>query len=424
VIELFSLSLTYGALLIAQVRSQMPGQISDQIPGQISMPLQILISDRPSKQAPRQGTTFLAFGGGGAPSYNEIALEKNLLYFQRTLKVLGFNAADASIFFANGGDRQATIRYLDRNGKEKFKPPEIPNLKGASTLANLQAWLNKYSQQNSQSKIFFYFTGHGHRNVLNANDNSLMLWQEQKLTVKQFSSLLDRLPPQTPIAMMMAQCYSGSFANIIYEGGDPQKPLAKQNRCGFYATIRTLPSVGCTAEVDESDYRDYSSSFFAGLSGRSRTGQSVPSADYNKDGRVAYNEAHAFAKIDEKTTDLPVSTSEVWLQTQSSRLLRDRIFSQPITALLQTARPEQRYVVESLVRSLKMKVGYSLKKNRENFSFREIGLDSGESRAYFTRLQMELINIGMESQIRTSRNSPQTATLDRLLKCESDSWQR
>jgi hypothetical protein len=429
VIELFSLSLTYAAILIIQVRSHIPDQMS----GQISMPLHTLLSDRPpkqlpaqvAKQIPRKGITFLAFGGGGAPSYNEIALEKNLLYFQRTLKVLGFNVADASVFFANGGDRQPTIRYLDDNGNQKFKPPEIPNLKGASTLANLQAWLNKYPQQNSQNnKIFFYFTGHGNLNEDDANDNSLMLWQEQKLTVKQFSHLLDRLPTQTPIAIMMAQCYSGSFANIIYAGGDPQKPLAKQNRCGFYATIRTLPSVGCTAEVNESDYRDYSSSFFAGLSGRSRTGQSVPSADYNQDSRVAYNEAHAFAKIDEKTTDLPVSTSEVWLQTQSSRQLRDRIFSQPIATLLQTARPEQRYVVESLVKSLKMKLGYSLKKNRENFSFREIGLDSGERKAYFTRLQMELINIGMESQIRTSRNSPQTATLDRLLKCESDSWHK
>lgn len=397
------------------------------------MPLQTSIGDRPpkqlpakvSKQLPRQGITFLAFGGGGAPSSNEIALEKNLLYFQRTLKALGVTPADASIFFANGNDRQPTIRYLDDNGNQKFKPPEIPHLKGASTLANLQAWIDKHLQKNSQSdKIFFYFTGHGHLNEQDANNNSLLLWKEEEITVKQFSRLLDRLPTQTPIAMMMAQCYSGSFANTIYAGGDPQKPLAKQNRCGFYATIRTLPSVGCTAEVDESDYRDYSSSFFAGLSGRSRTGQSVPSADYNKDGRVTYNEAHAFAKVDEKTTDLPVSTSEVWLQTQSSRQLRDRIFSQPIAQLLQTARPEQRYVVDALVKSLKMKLGYSLKKNRENYSFSEISLDSGERKAYFTRLQMELINIGMENQIRTSKNSPPISTLDRLLKCESDSWYR
>jgi hypothetical protein len=29
---------------------------------------------------------FLVLGGGGAPSYNEIAIEKNVLYFQRTMK--------------------------------------------------------------------------------------------------------------------------------------------------------------------------------------------------------------------------------------------------------------------------------------------------------------------------------------------------
>jgi hypothetical protein len=81
-------------------------------------------------------------------------------------------------------------------------------------------------------------------------------------------------------------------------------------------------------------------------------------------------------------------------------------------------------VVESLVKAMKMKLRYSLKKNRENFSFSEIGLDSVESKAYFTRLQMELTNIGMESQIRSSKHSPPTATLDRLLKCESDSWHK
>jgi hypothetical protein len=380
-------------------------------------------SDRTAKQTSRQDINFLAFGGGGAPNNNEIALEKNLLYFQRTLKALGFKPDRASIFFANGNDLQSTIRYFDPSGKQQFKPPEIPYLKGAATLANLQAWLQKYSQSNSHAnKLFFYFTGHGHLNEQDANDNSLLLWQEQQITVKQLSGLLDLLPTQTPIAMMMAQCYSGSFANIIYTDGDPQMPLAKQNRCGFFATIKTLPSVGCTAEVNESDYRDYSSSFFAGLSGRSRTGAILPSADYNKDGKVSYAEAHAFAKVDEQTTDLPVSTSEVWLQSQSSRQVRSRTFSQPIATLLQTARPEQRYVVNSLVKILDLNPGFSFKKNRENLIFARPGLDSPEKKAYLTRLQMELIAIGMESQLRASENSEQTAILDRLLKCENDSW--
>ena len=36
---------------------------------------------------------------------------------------------------------------------------------------------------------------------------------------------------------MMAQCYSGSFANLIYENGDPAQPVALQTRCGFFATV-------------------------------------------------------------------------------------------------------------------------------------------------------------------------------------------
>ena len=41
---------------------------------------------------------FLLVAGGGAPSYNEIALEKNVLYFQRTMSLLGFEPASASFF--------------------------------------------------------------------------------------------------------------------------------------------------------------------------------------------------------------------------------------------------------------------------------------------------------------------------------------
>jgi hypothetical protein len=85
--------------------------------------------------------------------------------------------------------------------------------------------------------------------------------------------------------------------------------------------------VGCTPAVNEADYRDYSSSFFAGLSGRDRTGKPVPSADYDGDGKVSYAEAHAFAKVDEYTTDLPISTSETWLQLRSSHCCAIKFFA-------------------------------------------------------------------------------------------------
>jgi hypothetical protein len=363
---------------------------------------------------------FLVVGGGGAPSYNEIALEKNVLYFQRTLKEMGYDPFSATIFFANGNDKKATVRYLDSLGNEKFKLPQIPDTKGAATVDGVQNYLENMPTKSKKKPLFFYFTGHGHLNRENPDNNALILWQEKLLTVGQLSSLLDKLPQDRQIVTMMAQCYSGSFANFIYQDGMPSKPVALQTRCGFFATISTRPSVGCTPEVNEADYQDYSSSFFAGLSGVNRLGKVVASADYNRDGRVSYAEAHAFAKVDERATDLPVSTSEVWLQRKMSESDIDDILSEPLVNLINAARPEQKYVVTSLAR----RFNFSLKDSYwNNFHKLLSGKPQTEvQETYQVRLAMELINIGMEQKIYSGKNRNELDILNRLIDCEASSW--
>lgn len=370
-------------------------------------------------QSSQQKPNFLVFGGGGAPDYNEIALEKNVLYFQRTLNALGYNPSTASIFFANGNNGEATVRYLDDKGRQQFKVPQIPNLNGAATLTNLQSWMQQTARQTPGKPIFFYFTGHGVPNRQNINNNALVLWNEQPLTVRQFSQMLDQLPSQTSVVTMMSQCFSGSFANFIYQDGNPNRPLALQTRCGFFATVKTRPSVGCTPAVNEADYRDYSSSFFAGLSGRSRTGQVVDSADYNKDGKVSYAEAHAFAKVDEQTTDLPISTYEAWLQSGASKKDIEAILDQPIANIRQTARPEQKYVVDRLSKIFDLNAQQSFTQNLNALSATKVNTE--EKQAYMKRLAMELVNIGMEQKIRASKNQQNIAIIDRLVKCEASS---
>ncbi len=373
-------------------------------------------------QTNQQQPNFLVFGGGGSPEQNEIAIEKNVLYFQRTLEKMGYNPLAASIFFANGNDRQATIRYIDELGNQQFKVPEIPYVQGEATVTNLQNWFQKTGEQISSQPIFFYFTGHGIENPKNSNNNALMLWQNQYLTVQELSQMLDKLPQNTPVVTMMAQCFSGSFANIIYQGGDPNKPVALQTRCGFFATIKTLPSVGCTPEVNEADYKDYSSSFFAGLSGYSRTGKKVASADYNRDGKISYAEAHSFAKVDEKTIDLPVSTLEVWLQNQATKADVKLIWEQPIINLLSKARPEQQYVVKSIVKMFNLDLQKSYRENGGG-GITEQEINNQIERAYFLRLAMELINIGVEKKIRFYSDQEAIAILERLIKCEAGSWE-
>jgi hypothetical protein len=358
---------------------------------------------------------FLVVGGGGAPSYNEIALEKNVLYFQRTLEFMGYKPQAASIFFANGNDGKATIRYINPQGQEQFKAPEILNLKGATTFGNLQSYFQELASSKENKPLFLYFTGHGGKNIKDLDNNHFYLWNDDSLSVKELAKMLDK-SPQKPVVMMMSQCFSGSFANFIYEGGDPKRPVALQTRCGFFATIKTLPSVGCTPEVNEADYKDYSSSFFAGLSGRDRTGKKVASADYNKDGKISYVEAHAFAKVDEKTRDFPISTSESWLQRKVSEKQQAVILSKPITESLKTARPEQLYVINSLIKTLQLDNQKSYLENSKNFSSKTA---TDVEEGYMGRLQMELVDIAAEKQIRTSGNKKDIATLNKLLKCES-----
>ncbi|MGB3512225.1 MAG: hypothetical protein WBA93_23905 [Microcoleaceae cyanobacterium] len=372
-------------------------------------------------QLNRQQPNFLVFGGGGTPAQNEIAIEKNVLYFQRTLKIMGYNPLSASTFFANGNNGEATIRYIDEFGRQQFKVPEIPNIHGKATLKNLQSWFQETARETTNRPIFFYFTGHGIQNRKNSNNNALMLWGNQALTVQELSQMLDNLPQEIPVVTMMAQCFSGSFANIIYQDGDPNKPVALQTRCGFFATIKTLPSVGCTPEVNEADYKDYSSSFFAGLSGYNRTGEKVLSADYNQDGKVSYAEAHAFAKVDEKTIDLPISTSEVWLQNQATKTDIKLMLEQPMMNLISKARPEQQYVVKSIVKILNLDPQKSYIENGGG-TIAEQEINNQIERAYFIRLAMELINIGMEKKIRLD-SDPNIVTLERLIKCEAGAWE-
>jgi hypothetical protein len=93
------------------------------------------------------------------PDYNEIALEKNLLYFQRTLKKLGYEPSQAAMFFANGNDGQATVRYIDQVDElEKFKVPQIPSPQGRGhpgEFRNLAGW--RSPGKFCHADLFVYF---------------------------------------------------------------------------------------------------------------------------------------------------------------------------------------------------------------------------------------------------------------------------
>ncbi len=163
----------------------------------------------------------------------------------------------------------------------------------------------------------------------------------------------------------MVECFSGSFGNLLFENGDPNAPLTHRDLCGFFASISARPAAGCTPEINEADYRDFTGYFFSALSGRSRLGQPVTGADYNHDGKIGMDEAFASTLIHDNSIDTPVCTSDVFLR----RFVPDEGFSfvrTPWTDLNAWATPAQRAALDALSTDLheqgegRLRVTYAL----------------------------------------------------------------
>ena len=141
----------------------------------------------------------------------------------------------------------------------------------------------------------------------------------------------------------MVECFSGGFGNLLFQGGDPNGPVTDKDMCGFFASIPDREAAGCTPEVNEANYRDFTSYFFAALSGQDRLGRPVTGADYDHNGKVGMNEAFAYALIHDVSIDTPVCTSDVFLR-RFVKTPDDVVFAIPYHDVLRVgrARPARR----------------------------------------------------------------------------------
>jgi hypothetical protein len=151
---------------------------------------------------------------------------------------------------------------------------------------------------------------------INPYDTSLLLWNQDELLASELCRWLDELPRDIEVVLVMGQCYSGGFANVIFNGADARLGLSPAPRCGFFSQLYDRPAAGCAADLDDEDVHEYSSYFWAALGGKTRDGVTV-TADFDKSGGVSLAEAHAFAVIESDTLDVPVRTSEALLRAYS-----------------------------------------------------------------------------------------------------------
>ncbi len=319
---------------------------------------------------------FLTIGGGHSPIGNQVSIEKNVLLFQRTLRDLQMDESSSHVYFADGDNRQRDVKVIDPKAIPKanrlmaeffgdqeslglaYRNHQISDAKGASNPKNIRKWFREVgSTMKSGDRLVVYVTAHGGPGEDDEYDTTILMWENKSLNMTQFVGLLDGLPNGVEVLTVMVQCHAGGFSRIIFNDGDPKKGLSPQRRIGFFATVHDKPAAGCTAEAEEENYVEYSSYFWPALTGIDRVGKPISKPDYNHDGVVTFDEAHAYVMITADTIDIPVSSSDAFLTEYgrygtagSNYLTDDTSYDQ----ILKYANASQRAVLEGLSEQLEL----------------------------------------------------------------------
>lgn len=185
----------------------------------------------------------------------------------------------------------------------EYRPPRAPGV-GVASKAGLLAALDPLLARGKDTVVF----GAGHGSA--ANDDqaaSLELFgPDDQLDVLSLAQHLDQARPKARTIWVLGQCHSGAFADLMHVGGDPKAPLAEPGRCVFAAVPASREAAGCTTDVGHPDARAYLAVFAEALKDQR--------GDADGDGRVSLTEAHFYALLHDSTVDLPVRSSEVWLE--------------------------------------------------------------------------------------------------------------
>lgn len=282
-------------------------------------------------------------GGGPYPDHSQVQIEINVNFVLDTLREQQ-PAAQTHVYFADGNSPGADIklevadradarsglqplaRVFDQQFQDasEYRNHEVAPVAGGTEAAALAARLREeFARLKAGDRALIIFNGHGLRGEKDAAENTLRLWNDTEMTVRELEGLLGQIQPAVPVRFVMTQCYSGGFARLIRPGADDVTGLAAGNRCGFMAEAEDRESEGCTASVDIGDYRDYTTYFFAALRGQTVLGEPLPvNPDEDEDGAVTLREAHHYVLNQAHNADLPRATSEVYLERWQPWYLR------------------------------------------------------------------------------------------------------
>ena len=195
--------------------------------------------------------------------------------------------------------------------------------------------------------LLLYFAGHGTQDEKDETNTHYDLWDNEELKVRDLAAELSRLPRQVPVVLVMAQCFSGAFANVLFRGSDPKEGTGTQRMSS--ASSRPRKTMRQRAAPTPRSGRITKTSPPTFLAPSAATTASVTrSAAQTMTGMasVSLYEAFCYALIHDLSADTPVCTSDVFLQARAS-LPDATIYGTPYQEVWQAGTPAQRAVLDA-----------------------------------------------------------------------------
>jgi hypothetical protein len=322
---------------------------------------------------------ILTIGGGYSPAGNQVSLERNVIFFRKLLSERLPEETKHDLYFADGSSTNPDLqfqlegdeipkanRYMaglfgtEEDLENHYRNNALEDIRGVSSPEDVETWFKKTgSTMKDGDRLILYVTAHGGRSGSKGNkfNTKIYMWNRKSMEAAKLSSLIDGLPKGVSVMTVMVQCYSGGFSHLIFDGHDAKKGDRGRSVCGFFATVCDREAAGCTPDVNEENYDEFSSHFWAAIRGKTRMGKSLEAGDFDGDGIISFEEAHAHAILASRNIDIPVKTSDAFLRKHSKMDGKEDHLSlqTPYPQLLKLASPSEHAVMDGLSAQLDLK---------------------------------------------------------------------
>jgi thiol-disulfide isomerase/thioredoxin len=280
-----------------------------------------------SREPPR--VRVLMINGGGNPSINYRSHLMHLEQLHDLLTRAGVSPGRISVLASDGGDPGADLATREVQPEGDFwrlsgtrverwlRTPvtvvdsRLPNVAiEPATKANVTRWFEAISRElGADDVLLLYVTDHGTRHGPDPLDNRITLWGNQEwITVRELGELIALLDPGVRVVSLMSQCFSGAFAELGAVRSREDGPTP--NVCGYFASTADRRAYGCFPENRGVENVGYAFEFMRALE---RTGR--------------FSDAHDAVLVDDDTPDVPIRTSDVYLES----LIREDAQSRGVT---------------------------------------------------------------------------------------------